>query len=165
MSATVDGSNASSFGEEAYEHDIVAFRASTRRWLVGSFAGWLVLLLLPAGLGLALLLVRWAHNSSTRYRLTNQRLIVSKGIIFKRIDEIELYRVKDVSVDYSVLNQMVNIGDLTLRSSDATTRGRAFRMSDVPDARQIREQLRTLVEQARRQRRVREVDVDRDEFS
>ena len=89
------------------EKDIATFRASTRRWLFGSFAGWLTLLLMPVGLGVLIFLLTWLKNVGTRYELTDQRLIIKSGILMKRIDEIELYRVKDVTVDFSLLNQML----------------------------------------------------------
>lgn len=146
------------------EKDIATFRASTRRWLFGSFAGWLTLLLMPVGLGVLIFLLTWLKNVGIRYELTDQRLIIKSGILMKRIDEIELYRVKDVTVDFSLLNQIVDIGTISLRSSDTTTKGGAFQLVGVPRARELREQLRTLVDQARRKRGVRELDVDRDEF-
>lgn len=146
------------------EQDVAEFRASTRRWLVGSFAGWLSLLMVPIELGLLLILLRWLRNVGTRYRLTDQRLIIDSGIIMKRTDEIELYRVKDVVVDYSLLNQMVDIGTISLQTSDATTRRQGYQLAGVPHARDLREQIRTLVDKARQRRRVREIDLDRDEF-
>ena len=146
------------------EKDIATFRASTRRWLIGSFAGWLTILLSFVGVGLIIITLRWLRNVGRRHRLTDQRLIISSGILMKRIDEIELYRVKDVTVDFSLLNQMVDIGTISLRSSDATTKGGVFQLVGVPRARELREQLRTLVDKARRERGVREMDVDRETF-
>ncbi len=142
------------------EKEIGQFRSSTRRWLFGSFAGWLTLLLCFVAIGFAIILARWWKNIGARYELTDQRLIIRTGIVMKRTDEIELYRVKDVRVDYSLLNQMVDIGTISLRSSDATTRDGVYAMTDIPHARDIREQIRTLVDQARQRRRVREFDVD-----
>ena len=144
------------------EQDLDIFRASTRRWLLGSFAGWLTLLLMPVGIGIVVFLARWLQNHGTRYRLTDQRLIIHTGIFLKRTDEIELYRVKDVVVDYSLLNQMVDIGTISLLTSDATTRGGVYALRFVPRARELRETLRTLVDHARRRRRVREIDVEHD---
>ena len=145
------------------EQDLETFRAATRRWLFGSFAGWLTLLLMPVGIGIVVFLARWLRNLGTRYRLTDQRLIINTGILIKRTDEIELYRVKDVVVEYSLLNQMVDIGTISLRTSDATTRSGTYVLPFVPHARELRETLRTLVDQARRRRRVREIDVERDD--
>ncbi len=163
------------------ERAIERFRGSTVGWLFGSFAGWMTLLLcllpigallasaddglvglsvLGTGLGVLILLLKWINNLRASYELTSQRMILRTGIIFKRVDEIELFRVKDVRVDFSLINQITGIGTVCLRSSDASSHGADFTMRDMPRARALRETLRTLIDQARQRRRVREVDVD-----
>ena len=142
------------------ERPVDEFRSSTRRWLLGSFAGWGTLLTCLAGVGFVLIGVRWLKNRSASYEITDQRLIIKRGILFKTIDEIELYRIKDVRLGYSLLNQMTDIGTITLISSDRTTSGGEFTLRDIPMARDRREGLRKLVDRARQRRGVRELDVD-----
>ena len=141
------------------ETEIDAFRGSTTGWLFGSFSGWLTLLLCLVGVGLLILLGKWWGNIGTRYELTSQRLKIRTGIFVKRVDEIELYRVRDVRVDFSLLNQITDIGNITLTSTDATSKGKDFRMIDLPKARERRETLRSLVDVERQRRGVREMDV------
>lgn len=173
--------NTTSHDNSDTERDVERFRGSTGGWLFGSFAGWMTLLLclLPIGallisagdslvsssvigtsLGILIIFLRWIANISASYELTSQRMILRTGIIFKRVDEIELFRVKDVRVDFSLINQLTGIGTICLRSSDATSGAADFTMRDIPRACAMRETLRTLVDQARQRRRVREVDVD-----
>lgn len=152
------------------------FRSSTLGWLYGTLAGWGTLLLVPAGIALwilyaslfALLLVaaalvivivKWFGNLATTYELTPDRLILHKGILNKSIDEIELYRVKDVRIDFTIINQIAGIGTITIASSDETTRDAPLAIRDVARARARRETLRDLVDAARRARSVREVDM------
>lgn len=142
------------------ERAVDRFRSSTARWLFGSFAGWATLLSCLIGVGLVLIGLRWLRNTGTAYEVTDQRLILRRGILFKTIDEVELYRVKDVRLDYSLLNQMVDIGTITLTATDRTTSAAPLVLRDVPMARDRREGLRGLVERARVKRGVREVDVD-----
>ena len=142
------------------EKPIVSFRASTGKWLVGSLAGLGTLLLCLVGVGLVIIAVRWFQNIATQYELTDQRLIIRTGILNKKIDEIELYRVKDVTVAYSLINQWADIGAISISSSDPTTQGGSIVLRDIPRARAIREEMRTLVDAARQARRVRELDVD-----
>jgi uncharacterized membrane protein YdbT with pleckstrin-like domain len=142
------------------ERKIDDFRASTSRWLVGSFGGWGTLLLCLGLVGFLVIAVKWLQNISLRYVLTDQRLVMRQGIIMKREDDIELYRIKDIRVDYSIVNQLVGIGTITIRSSDATTAGSELQMRDIPQARRRREELRRLVDQARQSRGVREIDYD-----
>ena len=156
-----------------------SFRPSTAGWLRGTAAGLGTVLVGIAGFaimvgaagdwgawplaltGLALLIVlwKWLQNMAAKYEITSERLIVRRGIIFKSIDEIELYRVKDVRMDFSLLNQMAGIGTVCLSSSDETTRVGDLIMRHVPDAQARREELRRLVDTARRQRGVREIDM------
>jgi len=142
------------------EKSIAKFRASTSRWLIGSFAGWGTLLLCLVGVGLVIVAVRWLRNVATSYELTDQRLIIESGIVNRHIDEIELFRIKDVKLDYSLLNGWADIGCITINSSDPTTAGAPLILHDVPSARAVREEMRALVNEARRARNVREIDVD-----
>ncbi len=145
------------------ERTVDEFRSSTRRWLLGSFAGWGTLLTCLAGIGFVIIGVRWLKNRSASYEITDQRLIIKRGILFKTIDEIELYRIKDVRLGYSLLNQMTDIGTITLTSSDRTTSGGEFTLRDIPMARDRREGLRKLVDRARQRRGVREMDIDHED--
>ena len=142
------------------ERRIDQFRSSTGRWLLGSFAGWGTLLLCLVGVGLIIILVRWLQALASSYEVTDQRLIIRRGLLMKTIDEIELYRIKDIRLDYSLLNQISDIGTITLTSTDRTTGDTVFVLRDVPMARDRREGLRGLVERARQRRGVRELDVD-----
>lgn len=144
----------------ATEREVDRFRASTSRWLFGSAAGWGTLLLCAIGVGLVIVLVRWLQNLASSFSITDQRLIVRRGLFIKTIDEIELYRIKDVRVRFSLINQITDIGTITLTSSDRTTGDAELVLRDVPAARERREGIRKLVDRARQRRGVRELDVD-----
>ena len=143
-----------------HERAVDSFRSSTARWVFGSFAGLASLLLCAAGVGFLLIGWRWLRNLSASYQVTDQRLIVRRGILLKTVDEIELYRVRDVRLEYSLLKQMVDIGTIALTSTDPSTGGAVFLLRDVPMARDRREGLRGLIERARMRRGVRELHVD-----
>ena len=158
------------------------FRPSTFGWLRGTAAGLGTVLLGIAGIaivigaagewswyplvltGLALLIVlwKWIQNMAALYEITPERLVVRRGIIFKSIDEIELYRIKDVRMDFSLLNQWAGIGNICLASSDETTRVGDLVMRHIEKARERREELRRLVDAARQRRGVRELDMHND---
>jgi len=163
------------------EEEIDRFRGSTLGWLFGSLSGWGTILLCilpliallaqlhgwPLWLAMAAALagfgaigLRYLRNLAAFYVLTTQRLILRTGILFKRVDEIELFRVKDARVDFSLVNQLTGIGRITLRTSDPSSEQAEFVLRDVPDAQDVRETLRTLVDKARRRRGVRELDID-----
>jgi len=155
------------------------FRMSFKGWLWGTAPGLGTVLLGLAGIvltvaaagdwgawplvltGFALLIVlfRWLQVMSSQYQLTAERLIIRQGILLKSIDEIELYRIKDVRMNFSLLNQMAGIGTICLSSSDPSTRTGELVMRHVPAAQARREELRRLVDAARRKRGVREIDM------
>ena len=162
-------------------HD--TFRSSTLGWLRGTLAGWGTILLIVGGLvlalvlsdrdvgpwalfltliGVAVLLVKWVQNLAATYEITEERLIIRRGIFYKSIDEIELYRVKDVRLDFTLINQWAGIGTLCLSSSDETTRAGDLLMRHIETAQTRREELRGLVDAARRKRGVREFDMAHD---
>lgn len=138
------------------------FRSSTWGWLRGSLLGWLTLLLCLVGVGLIVVLVKWIGNLATTYELTPDRLIIKRGIFNKSIDEIELYRVKDIRIDFSLINQWADIGSISILSSDETTGDVPLVIPDVDAARRRREEMRLLVDAARQKRRVREIDMHED---
>ena len=152
------------------------FRPSTLGWLRGTLAGWGTILLAFAGivvtlmaygtywlgltaLALLILLWKWLENMAAKYEVTEERLIVRRGIINKSIDEIELYRIKDVRLDFTIINQLAGIGRMCVSSSDETTRDGDLVMRDIERAAERREALRRLVDAARQRRSVREVDM------
>src|SRR5436189_839666 len=152
------------------------FRPSTLGWLRGTLAGSGTVRLALAGIlrtlmgygtwwlgltALASLIVvwKWFQNVAAKYEVTEERLIVRRGIVNKSIDEIELYRIKDVRIDFTLVNQMAGIGRISVSSSDETTRGGDFVMRDIERAQERREQLRRLVDTARQKRSVREIDM------
>lgn len=141
-----------------------SFRSSTWGWLTGTLLGWLTLLLCLVGVGLLVVLWKWVSNLATTYEVLEDRLILRTGIFMKSIDEIELYRIKNIRLDYSLINQMAGIGTITIVSSDETTREAPLVIRDVDRAADRREALRNLVDAARRKRGVRELDVANESF-
>ena len=111
-------------------------------------------IVLPVGMWL----VRWWMTKTTSYELTTQRLKISSGILNRKLDELELFRVKDYSMNQPLFLRMVGLGNLTLVTSDVTSPTVAIRA--IPNVEAVREQLRTAVQFERDRKRVRELDVD-----
>lgn len=57
----------------------------------------------------------------TRYRITDRRLIVEKGLFTKRREEIQLYRIRDISLKRNLLERMLKFGDITILSTDTSS--------------------------------------------
>jgi uncharacterized membrane protein YdbT with pleckstrin-like domain len=103
-------------------------------------------------------LVRWWMTKTTAYELTTQRLKITSGILNRKLDELELFRVKDYSMNQPLFLRLVKLGNLTLVTSDASSPTVAIRA--IPDVETVREKLRSAVQSERDRKRVRELDVD-----
>jgi len=79
-------------------------------------------------------------------------------VLNRRVDELELYRVKDYAMEQPLLLRLVGLGNLTMITSDATNP--QVSMKAIADVENVREKLRTAVQNERDRKRVRELDVD-----
>ncbi len=108
---------------------------------------WGVLLLPVVGLGLILLARAWYRVASTRYRLTTQRLFAQTGLIAKNLEEVELFRVKDVTLRQGVLDRLLGVGTVTVLSTDDTAP--ELELAGIRDPLAAKEALRTAFRAAR----------------
>ena len=105
---------------------------------------------------LFIILWKWLVLKNTKYELTSQRLRTHRGVLSKRTDEIELYRIKDYQVEQPFFLRLFSLGNVVLISSDKSIP--AIRILAVEKPQELREQLRTHVEICRDTKRVREFD-------
>lgn len=101
---------------------------------------------------------RWLQIRSTRYRITTTRFTVRSGVLHVQAMDLPLYRVKDHSLDMPLWLRLVNLGHIDLVTSDATHPN--MRLTALPDPDSLREELRLAVERARRNKGVREIDIN-----
>jgi uncharacterized membrane protein YdbT with pleckstrin-like domain len=102
-------------------------------------------------LGLYFLII-YLTRLNTRYSLTNERLMIESGFFRKHIDEIELFRIKDTTLSQSLFQRFVGLGNISVASTDNTG---DLIMKCLPNAKEKREQLRTLSNEARSKKGVR----------
>lgn len=114
----------------------------------------LVLLVIPLFLALA----RYLQTRNRRYELTSERIKMSRGVLNKVIDTLELYRVKDLETRQPFLYRLVGIENVFLTTSDASSPSVIMRA--VPAAARLCDTIRNQVEIIRQQKRVREIDVE-----
>ena len=101
-----------------------------------------------------LALVRYLRVSNHRYELTGQRLREQKGILFRKSDVLELYRVKDVSVDQPLMQRLAGCGRVVLQTSDMSTP--IVVLEAIPDPLAVADLIRDGVERCRVSKGVRE---------
>jgi uncharacterized membrane protein YdbT with pleckstrin-like domain len=61
---------------------------------------------------------RLLYIRSFQYLITTEYIRMSRGIFFKRTDQVEMFRVKDYIITQSFLLQIVKLMYLTLKSTD-----------------------------------------------
>jgi membrane protein YdbS with pleckstrin-like domain len=109
--------------------------------------------LVPFGLGVLVLLLLWIQVKSCVYRLTTQRLFVRRGWLAKHVNELELYRVKDVVVDQGVLQRLLGYGTITVLADDDTTP--EVDLARISSPTKVKEMIRTQYRAARQREGVR----------
>ena len=81
-----------------------------------------------------------------------------RGILNRREDNLELYRVRDYSMDQPLSLRLVGLGNIHMVTSDPVTPN--ISILAIPDCERVREALRHSVEAARDRKRVRQMDMD-----
>ena len=108
--------------------------------------------------GLALLPVlyaffQWLKIKCERYELTSERLRLRTGILSRKTDEIELYRVKDYVLIEPFWLRLFGLGNISLTTNDNANPQVTLRA--VPEGDKLRDQLRKYVELCRQSKGVR----------
>jgi len=126
-----------------------------RRALVPSVA---VLLLVIVTLGLWLI-PRWWHRASKLYRVTTRRIVVETGVLSKRLEQIDLYRIADYTVDRPFFQRVMGTGNLLLKTFDKSTPELHVREIKT-DVVALYEKLRAATEAEKAKRGVRMIDYE-----
>ncbi|MEP0846035.1 MAG: PH domain-containing protein [Phycisphaerae bacterium] len=105
-----------------------------------------------AGLSLLYGLACWWRVRFTIYRVTTERVEVERGLVSKRIDNIDLFRINDVQLRIGILDRLQGIGTVVLRTTDETHPRLDLR--GVPNPRRIYERVKTEALRADRRRGV-----------
>lgn len=103
-----------------------------------------------------LAVIRYLQTRATTYTLTDQRLRIEWGLLGRDIEEVELYRIKDSSLQRTFIDKLRRTGTVRLDTSDRTAPVIWLRCIRSPA--EVRERVRGAVEARRETKRVREVD-------
>lgn len=121
-------------------------------------AGWIVFGLLGFWLVVPLVIALWRIWATSRhtYTLTSQRLRERTGVLIRDVEELELYRVKDLSIHQPLLQQVFGLGQVVLITSDRSTP--RVVLNAVPNPVGVADLIRINVEACRVAKGVREID-------
>jgi hypothetical protein len=116
--------------------------------------GALLLAVLTVGLALLWFLLQ---SRGTHYKVTTRRVIVERGILSKRLEQTDAYRIKDYVVERPFGQRMMGTGNLLLLTMDSTTPNVELR-GLATDVVALYDKLRVAAEADRGRRGVRIVD-------
>ena len=87
-----------------------------------------------------------------RVRVTNRSIEHETGVFSKKIDVVELWRVRDVRYKQSFLDRVLGIAHIDVHTKDVTTP--QFEIVGLPASRALFEQIRDNIEIQRQSHRV-----------
>ncbi len=118
--------------------------------------GALVLLLV---LDVLIVLKRYLDVRYRLYEISNQRVRLTRGILSRRTDGLELYRVDDTLLFQPFLLRLIGRGNIQMVTSDRTNP--TMLIEAIPQPRWLWDQLRHSVEACRDRKSTRVVDFER----
>jgi len=102
-------------------------------------------------LGVPTILYTWLRLVTTKFKVTSRRVETEVGILAKKLDSLELWRVLDVKYDQSVLDRITGNASITLIGTDQSDP--ELRLHGLPDHRKLFEAVRDAVQDARQRGR------------
>ena len=88
----------------------------------------------------------------TIYGFSEDRLYVKTGVLNTREDEVRLYRITDIGLTRSLWQRIMGMGTIQIYSSDQSMGD--FKLVNVKDSENVKEQLSQLIEKERENKRV-----------
>ena len=101
-------------------------------------------------------LIVYLRTRFTIYELTEERFREKTGILSQKIEELELYRVRDYTVEKPFIMRLFGLGNLTLITSDKTNP--KIYLYAIRNVESVRDVFRKNVEATRKQTGTKEVD-------
>ena len=90
--------------------------------------------------------------SFTKYKLTEEKILINTGILSIKEEEIQLYRIMDVTLQCSLWQRIFNVGTIHCCSGDKTTP--EFDIKDVKNPSHVKELLSKNIEIQRDKKRI-----------
>lgn len=90
--------------------------------------------------------------SFTKYKLTDEKLMIEKGFLNKSEEEIRLYRIMDMTLQRPLRQRIFGLGTIKCNSADKSTP--IFFIERIKNSEEIKNKLSDMVEQERVKKRV-----------
>lgn len=92
-----------------------------------------------------------------RYEVTSERIRVTTGVFSRKTEDLELYRVKDLTLEEPFWLRMFGAGNVLLRTTDLTSP--VLALEGIPGAPALHAQIRQSVEASRQRRGIRGLEM------
>ena len=124
----------------------------SHRWYQAQGMTLALAILIPVGVGVVAFFTTTLVRRSTRVRMTNRSVENEQGVFSKKIDVLELWRIRDVRYKQSLLDRILGIAHIEVFTKDVTSPH--FQIVGMPAGRQVFEKLRDSIEIQRQSKRV-----------
>ncbi len=89
----------------------------------------------------------YLNHITHKYKVTRRRVETERGVIAKKVDSLELWRVLDVQYEQGLIDRIFGIAKIKLMGTDQSDP--VLELHGMPDHRQLFETLRDAVQDAR----------------
>jgi uncharacterized membrane protein YdbT with pleckstrin-like domain len=133
---------------------VAVYGAGLGQWAAGE-SGERAVRLVGAVVGLAALAyfgVRWLDWRMSTYNITTDRVEYECGILFKKVRNLDIWRIVDINYDQSFVQRLFGLGVLKIISTDESDK--ELTVGPIPRARSVYEALKQAVSLADKRRGV-----------
>ena len=110
----------------------------------GSVGAKLFDVLIPVALATVYFFGLHLYRHSIRFRVSSTAIEWERGMLSKRIDVLQLWRIKDVAYKQNLVDRILGIAHVEIIATDATTPD--LEITGMPASRQLFEHLRDSIE-------------------
>jgi len=118
-------------------------------------SGWIAFLVI---IPIAYAFWKWFALKCYKYKLTEERLILTTGVFSKQIEELELYRIRDYSVLQPFFLRLFALGTIILKTSDKTLAD--VSIIAIKNFIDVKDKIRERVEILRKEKDIKEIDYE-----
>ena len=125
------------------------------RFMIGII---LTLTVVGAIVGIPYIIWTYLVIKNKKYELTQERLILRSGVLNKKIEELELFRVRDYSIEKPFIYNIFGLGNIILTSSDKTNP--YIKLEALKDIEDLKNKIRNAVQITRKNNGVKDLEID-----
>lgn len=118
--------------------------------------GWFLLCAVPILIPVAAW--KWLVIRCTGYELTSERLRLRHGVLNRKVEQLELYRVRDYRLEQPIWLRPLGLAHVILTTADQSHP--VIHLRAIAEGEALMEKLRTAVEACRARKGVRDLEVN-----